>query len=82
MKSKNDFNHIIKVLEQVFNAGFTTEKSILALKLEDLPKIQNINSEDVEILINLKNAIKSKKVIDFLSGNKKDKIEKEGKENV
>lgn len=64
---KYNINDITKLLQKLFNSGFNTEKSILALELEDLQKIPDITSIDILIIINLKKAIKSKKIIAFLS---------------
>lgn len=75
---KYNFSHITKLLEKIFKAGFKDEKSILAIQLDDLEKIEDISSTDITIILELKKAIKSKKIIAFLScGN-----EKEEKKNV
>ena len=67
-----NFNQITKLLERVFKAGFIDEKSILAIQLEDLEKIQDISSNDITILLDLKKAIKTKKLIAFLSGHQEE----------
>lgn len=77
--AKYSFNQITKLLEKVFKAGFTDEKSILAIQLDDLSKIQDISSVDITIILELKKAIKSKKIIAFLSCENE---KKEGRENV
>lgn len=64
---KYNINDITKLLQKIFNSGFNTEKSILALELEDLQKIPDITSMDILIIIDLKKAIKSKRMIAFLS---------------
>ena len=76
---KYNFNQVTKLLEKIFKAGFTDEKSILAIQLEDLEKVPDISSSDITIIIELKKAIKTKRIIAFLSC-----IEdrKEAKENV
>lgn len=79
---KYNFNQITKLLEKLFKAGFNDEKNILAIQLDDLEKIQDISSTDITIIIDLKKAIKSKKIIAFLNCNeeiiktKEDKGEK------
>lgn len=78
MNKKYDLNGITKLLNKVFNAGFVDEKSILAIQLEDLEKIPDISSTDISIIIELKKAIKNKRIIAFLSC--KDE-KKEGKIN-
>lgn len=68
MRSKYSLSNITKTLDNLFNAGFNTEKSILSIKLEDLEKIKDITSLEITIIIDLKKAIKNKKMIAFLSG--------------
>ena len=55
------------MLEKLFKAGFTDEKGIIDIRLEDLEKISEISSVDIIILLELKKAIKTKKIISFLS---------------
>ena len=59
---------IAKTLEKLFEAGFDTDKKILAIKLEDLPKLSNLQASEAMIIIDFKKAIKEKKIIAFLSG--------------
>ena len=73
---KYNFNTISKLLEKIFKAGFVEEKNILAMQLEDLSKIPDMNSQEILILIELKKAIRNRKLIAFLSG-----YEEKGKEN-
>lgn len=42
--NKYNLSNITKVLEKIFKAGFTTEKDILNIGLEDLTKLPDINS--------------------------------------
>lgn len=76
---KYNFIQITKLLEKIFKAGFNDEKSILAIQLDDLEKISDISSIDITILLELKKAIKSRKIIAFLNCENE---RKEGKENV
>ena len=69
MKEKYNLNQITKTLDKLFKAGFIDEKSILAIKLDDLEKIQDVTSVEITIIIELKRAIKNKKIIAFLSCN-------------
>ena len=62
-----NFNQVSKTLEKIFKAGYTNEKSILAIQLDDLEKIPDITSVEISVIIALKRAIKSKKIIEFLS---------------
>ena len=70
MENKYNLNQITKTLEKLFDAGFNTDKKILALKLEDLEKIPNLQSNETFIIIDFKKAIKTKSIIAFLSGYK------------
>lgn len=65
---KDNFNQITKLLEKIFKAGFTTERDILGISLDDLQKIPDITNIDITNIIKLKGAIRSKKLIAFLSG--------------
>lgn len=69
MKEKYNLNQITKTLDKLFKAGFVDEKSILAIKLDDLEKIQDVTSVEITIIIELKKAIKNKRIIAFLSCN-------------
>lgn len=78
---KYSFSQITKLLEKIFKAGFRNEKDILNIQLDDLQKIQDISSIDITIILELKKAIRNRKVIAFLSGyeekeERKDKNEK------
>ena len=70
METKYNLSQITKTLEKLFEAGFNTDKKILALKLEDLTKIQNLQNNETMIIIEFKNAVKNRRIIEFLSGYK------------
>lgn len=70
METKYNLSQITKTLEKLFEAGFNTDKKILALKLEDLMKVPNLQNNETMIIIEFKNAVKNKKIIEFLSGYK------------
>lgn len=72
-KVKYNFGNITKLLEKLFKAGFDTEKSILGLNLEDLQKLNDITSSEITIILDLKKAIRNKKLIAFLSRNEEEK---------
>lgn len=74
--AKYNYSQMTKLLEKVFKAGFKDEKEILALQLEDLEKIPDISSTDISIIIELKRAIKTKRIIAFLSCTDEKKEEK------
>lgn len=64
---KYNLSNITKLLEKVFNAGFVDDKTIIGIQLEDLEKIPDISPMDIKIILDLKKAIKTKKIIAFLS---------------
>lgn len=76
--NKYNLSQITKVLEEIFKAGFKTEKDILNIKLDDLTRIQDINGNEIIILLDLKKAIKNRQIIAFLSNSDETKG---GKEN-
>ena len=76
--NKYNLSQITKVLEKIFKAGFKTEKDILNIKLDDLTRIQDVNSNEIIILLDLKKAIKNRQIIAFLSNSDETKG---GKEN-
>lgn len=78
-KKTYDLGQITKVLEKLFKAGFKTEKSISNIQLDDLAKITDIQGSDTLLIIELKRAIKTRKLIEFLSGedNRKDGLKNE-----
>lgn len=73
METKYNLSQITKTLEKLFEAGFNTDKKILALKLEDLTMIPNLQSNETMIIIEFKKAIKDRQIISFLSGFKEKK---------
>lgn len=77
MDNKYSLNTIVKVLEKLFSIGFNDEKSILKMQMSDIKKINGgLSSQEMMIVIDLQEAIRSKQIIPFLSG-RKDKNEKE-----
>ena len=59
----------IKVLGKVFEAGFTDEKSIAAMTMDDILSMQGgITVADITLINDLQKSIKSNKVISFLGG--------------
>lgn len=66
--SKYTITQIAKSLDKLFSAGFKTDKSILALQLEDLEKLPEVSIQDIGIIVCYKKAIKNKKITEFLAG--------------
>ena len=59
----------VKVLNKIFEAGFTDEKSIAAMTMDDILAIQGVTIADIGIINELQKSIKANKVISFFGGN-------------
>jgi len=60
-------NKKYNVLKKISESGFSTEKEILSLKLDDLENIPNLSLNEIKIIVNLKKSIRDKKFIDYLN---------------
>lgn len=58
----------VKVLNKVFEAGFTDEKAIAAMTMDDILSMQGITVADIGLINDLQKRIKANKVISFLGG--------------
>lgn len=58
----------VKVLNKVLEAGFTDEKAISAMTMDDILSMQSITVADIALINDLKKSIKANKVISFLGG--------------
>lgn len=58
----------IKVLNKIFEAGFTDEKEISAMTMDDILSMQGITVADIGLINDLQKSIKANKVVSFLSG--------------
>lgn len=58
----------VKVLNKIFEAGFTEEKAIDAMTMDDILSMQGITVAEIGIINDLQKSIKANKVITFLSG--------------
>ena len=58
----------IKVLNKVLDAGFTDEKAIAAMTIDDILNMQGVTVADISIINELQKNIKANKVISFLGG--------------
>jgi hypothetical protein len=56
----------VKALNKVFEAGFTDEKAIAAMTVDDILTMQGITVGDIGLINELQKSIKSNKVISFL----------------
>lgn len=58
----------IKALNKIFEAGFTDEKEIAAMTMDDILSMQGITITDITLINDLQKSIKANKVISFLGG--------------
>ena len=59
---------VVKVLNKVLEAGFTDEKAISAMTMDDILSMQGITVADITLINDLQKTIKANKVISFLGG--------------
>ena len=59
---------VIKVLNKVLDAGFTDEKAIAAMTIDDILNMQGVTVADIGIINELQKSIKANKVISLLGG--------------
>ena len=57
----------VKVLNKVLDAGFTDEKSIATMTMDDILSMQGITVADISLINDLQKSIKANKVISFLA---------------
>ena len=55
-------------MNKVLEAGFTDEKAIAAMTMDDILSMQGITVGDITLINDLQKSIKSNKVISFLGG--------------
>lgn len=58
----------IKVLNKVLESGFTTEKDISAMTMDDMLSIPGITLAEIAIINYLQKSIKANRVISYLGG--------------
>lgn len=58
----------VKVLNKIFEAGFTNEKDIAAMTMTDILDIKGISISEMIMINDLQKSIKANKVICFLGG--------------
>ncbi|MFR7623585.1 MAG: hypothetical protein ACLUZ7_00300 [Hominenteromicrobium sp.] len=56
----------VKVINKILDAGFTDEKAIAAMTMDDILSIQGITVAEIGIINDLQKSIKANKVISFL----------------
>ncbi|MBS6557748.1 MAG: hypothetical protein KH362_07880 [Roseburia sp.] len=57
----------VKVINKILEAGFTDEKAIAAMTMDDILSIQGITVAEIGIINDLQKSIKANKVISFLA---------------
>lgn len=57
----------VKVINKILEAGFTDEKAIAAMTMDDILSIQGITVVEIGIINDLQKSIKANKVISFLA---------------
>lgn len=58
----------VKVLNKIFEAGFTDEKAIATMTMDDILSMQGITVAEIGIINDLQKSIKANRVITFLGG--------------
>ncbi|MXP76575.1 hypothetical protein GN277_14615 [Lachnospiraceae bacterium WCA-9-b2] len=58
----------VRALNKVLDAGFTEEKAIAAMTMDDIPSMQGITVAEITLINELQKSIKGNKVISFLGG--------------
>ena len=58
----------VKVLNKALEAGFTDEKAISTMTMDDILSMQSITVADIALINDLQKSIKASKVISFLGG--------------
>lgn len=61
-------NQKIKLITRLAEAGIDTEKKLADLSVENMLKIQNITIPDIHNYIELKQVVKSGKLLSYLNG--------------
>ena len=59
---------VIRVMNRVFESGFTDEKSVSGMSMDDILELSGITVSDIVIINELQKAVKANKVLSYLSG--------------
>lgn len=57
----------VKVINKILDSGFTDEKAISAMTMDDILSIQGITVADIALINELQKSIKANRVISFLT---------------
>lgn len=66
---------IVKLLNKLFQAGFTDEKAIISMTMDDILALSGISVFEISLINELQKSIKAGRIMSFLGGNQ---VEKEG----
>ena len=58
----------VRALNKVLDAGFTEEKAIATMTMDDIRSMQGITVAEITLINELQKSIKGNKVISFLGG--------------
>lgn len=58
----------VRVLNKIFEAGFTDEKEIAAMTMDNILSMQGVTIADITLINDLQKSIKANRVISFLGG--------------
>lgn len=64
---------IIKTLNKLFQAGFTDEKAIISMTMDDILELPGISVSEISLINEIQKSIKAGKFVSFLGG-----VESEG----
>ena len=59
----------VKTLNKLFQAGFTSEKAISAMSMDDILNLPGINVSEIALINELQKSVKGGMLISFLAGN-------------
>lgn len=65
----------VKVINKILDAGFTDEKAIAAMTMDDILSMRGITVADIALISDLQKSIKANKVISFLAEVQREKGE-------
>lgn len=65
----------VKVINKILDAGFTDEKAIAAMTMDDILSMQGITVAEIGIINDLQKSIKANRVISFLAEVQREKGE-------
>lgn len=68
MADKNTLNNKVKVLTKLYTAGYTTEKQLQDLKIEDILNIPGITVPEMKEITELQKQVRNKALYSYLGG--------------